>query len=446
MKSGSKPINWLLAPMMFIAAATELPPFGVCSATELFHNGGVGACDGCHGANLTGNTAPFSNISSAQENGFSVLKGSDPSSTCLICHKAPAGLRQPTNYYVATDANDLSSEKPPAQLTPAGDFSWLKNDYRWSSAGKQSSAYTDESPGGKHGHNIIAADFGYLADEENLTAPEGKYPAARLSCISCHDPHGNYRRAADGAISRTGLPIVASGSYNISPDPNSSGTVGVYRLLAGIGYQTRNLPEDFVFTSDPPAVVAPSSYNRGEISSDTRVAYGRGMSEWCQNCHTTAHKESANNLQHPAGNAAIFSETVKNCYNSYMATGNLTGTPSASFNSLVPFETGTSDYTLLKATANSDGSVRNGPGGRSNVMCLTCHRVHASGWDNIGRWNMKAELITYNGSYPGIDNDSPAQHAQGRTAAETQKALYDRPARAFGKYQKSLCNKCHAKD
>ena len=34
----------------------------------------------------------------------------------------------------------------------------------------------------------------------------------------------------------------------------------------------------------------------------------------------------------------------------------------------------------------------------------------------------------------------------GQSAAETQQAYYGRPATKFGPYQRSLCNKCHAKD
>jgi hypothetical protein len=64
----------------------------------------------------------------------------------------------------------------------------------------------------------------------------------------------------------------------------------------------------------------------------------------------------------------------------------------------------------------------------------------------MARWNMTAEFIIYNDVYPGTDNGSPAQYAQGRTAAETQRAFYDRPKTLFAVYQRGLCNKCHAKD
>ena len=91
-------------------------------------------------------------------------------------------------------------------------------------------------------------------------------------------------------------------------------------------------------------------------------------------------------------------------------------------------------------------SDSSGPSGTANVMCLSCHRAHASGWDKILRWNMQADFIIYEGMYPGIDNNSPPHLAQGRTAAETKKAFYDRLVISFAKYQKNFCNKCHVKD
>jgi hypothetical protein len=251
----------------------------------------------------------------------------------------------------------------------------------------------------------------------------------------------------DGAIGSDGLPIVASGSYNNSPNPNAGNSVGSYRLLAGKGYQMKQAAGGNPFTADPPAAVAPVSYNRSESSADTRVAYGSGMSEWCGNCHAQIHNDGNNGVRrHPAGNSAKLSmETITN-YNSYIASGNLNGNSSVAYTSMVPFEMSTNDYTILKAAANSNGADRSGPTTEANVMCLTCHRAHASGWDSMTRWNMQGEFIVYNGRYPGVDNGAPADFSQGRSAAEVQKTFYDRPARLYASFQRSLCNKCHAKD
>jgi hypothetical protein len=78
---------------------------------------------------------------------------------------------------------------------------------------------------------------------------------------------------------------------------------------------------------------------------------------------------------------------------------------------------------------------------------LPLHRAHASGWDHTIRWIMSSEFLVYHGDYPGIDDmNVPAGISQGRMRAETRKTYYDRPAISYASYQRSLCNKCHAKD
>ncbi len=396
----------------------------IISSAETFHNGGTGECSGCH-------TSP------------PALKFSDPASTCLGCHQAPLGSYLPEEHYVSTQENGAPLC---LQLSPGGDFCWLKRSYRWhpSGMGLQSDVI---SAGERHGHNIVAVDFGYESDSVHRTAPGGNYPARHLSCISCHDPHGRYRRLVDGSIGTVGPPIISSGSYTGSPSPGIDGVVGVYRLLGGKGYALKSLSGLYAFVADPPAAVSPAPYNRAETLFDTRVAYGKGVSEWCSNCHNLIHNDEAQGpSRHPVGDGARLSREIINNYNSYIASGNLKGSSNNSYTSLVPFEIGTGDYALLKSIAGSNGSNRSGPQGDASVMCLTCHRAHASVWDSMTRWNTGTEFIVFNGHYPGIDNDAPQEYAQGRTESEARKAFYDRPAGSFAPYQRSLCNKCHGKD
>jgi cytochrome c553 len=360
---------------------------------EAFHTGAVAECKECH----PGWTRE--------------LRGSDASSTCLRCHQAPAGFRIPAGAYVATADSDMPSGVPPSQMTPGGDFGYLKKNYTW----KVSSYQQRASPGERHGHNIVALDYGFAADTTYATTPDGVYPASELSCISCHNPHGR---------------IV-----------QSNGTPGSYRLLGGIGYKSSSAP-DMVFTVDPPVAVAPRDYNRSEAVTETRVAYGKGMSEWCSNCHT----RSGTGYGHSAGAGARFTPTIISNYNAYVKSGDLSGKDSESYTSIVPFEEGTDDLQILSQHAKNDGSSLNGPDANAVVMCLTCHRAHASAWDSIMRWNVAVEFIVHNSMYPGINNGSLAEYAQGRTAAETQRAFYDRPVSRFASYQRSLCNKCHARD
>jgi cytochrome c553 len=161
---------------------------------------------------------------------------------------------------------------------------------------------------------------------------------------------------------------------------------------------------------------------------------------------------STSSFVHPSGNGALLTAGGEAAiYNQYVRTGVLTGTQASSYSSLVPFEEGTDVRATLASHATSDGSAKGGPvTGRENTMCLSCHRAHATGWDHALRWNMPPSgLLTFGGSWPGTDATGAARlpaNAQGRTQAETRAAMYDRNASSFADYQKTLCNKCHAKD
>ncbi|MEK6744819.1 MAG: cytochrome C [Nitrospirota bacterium] len=394
-----------------------------------FHSGGVGPCDACHVMHGTSGS------------GSALLRGSDPSSTCLHCHERPGSIG-PSGHHISTPASDMQQGMPPRQLTPGGDFGWLRKIYIWVPDVSQAPA---TSYGDQHGHNIVAADYSYLPDALHAAAPRGTYPSASLTCISCHDPHGRYRRNIDGTTMTNGNPIGSSGSYVSSADPQSITSVGVYRLLGGKNYQPRSVAGNLAFLNDPPVAVAPDEYNRSEAASQTRVAYGTGMSEWCQNCHPGMHPVAGSGAPrtHPVGITGRIGSAVANAYNSYVRTGDLTGSAATSFLSLVPFEEGVSDIASLKAHAGTDGSFAAGPDPvSSQVMCLTCHRAHASGWNEALRWNTRTEYIVYNGLY-SQEAQAYQPYGQGRTELEAQKAYYDIPSGTFAVNQDSLCHKCH---
>jgi len=391
--------------------------FGFAGMSRAFHSGGVGECGGCH------------SMHSPKAGGSYLLVASDYSSTCLTCHEH-AGDTGPSSYHISTAAADLSAGVPPKQLTPGGDFGWLKKDYSFVVRGT-----TTNEDGDTHGHNIVAVDYGYSSDSTNTQAPGGTYLSSNLGCTSCHNPHGKWRRVSNGGIINSGAPIIASGSYDNSPVPGTGEAVGVYRLLNMINRGT------------PPMAVAPSTYNRDESTTQTRVAYGSSSVQkwgvWCAACHTNIHSD--NGYTHPVDETLGSSIAAK--YANYVKTGDMSGSSATSFNSLVPFAENTSSYSVLKNHAKNNDTFLNGPSSDDRVTCISCHRAHASGWEYALRWNMEGEFITHSGQFPGTDTTpSYPQFARGRLAAETQKAYYDRPVAKFATYQRVLCNKCHAQD
>ncbi|MBI5058132.1 MAG: cytochrome C [Nitrospirae bacterium] len=410
--------------IVFVVLAAALIALGAATAYA-FHSGGVAECMGCH------------NIHDAKSTS-ALLAGTDISSTCVNCHGASGA----SSYHIVTPDADMPAGTPPGNRTPGGDFGWLKKTYTYSP--RAGSNVVDA--GDRHGHNIVAIDFTYNADATNLTAPGGDMDATQLSCNSCHDNHGKLRRLSDGTLATTGAPIIGSGSYDTSVVPLAGQAVGAYRLLRGPGSTAGSGGKTFTAVFN---AVVPSTYNRSEAVTPTRVAYGAGISDWCATCHPDMHSGTSSLMTHPV-NQPIGVDVAAN-YNAYVGSGNMTGNSNTSFDSIVPFQMdNTTDFATLKAKAVNNGSVATGPASSDRVMCLSCHRAHATGWEYMTRWNATGnEFIAVEGVWPGTDSPvvaaQAAKYSQGRTVAETTKA-YNDTAMHYGSYQRSLCNKCHAQD
>ncbi len=397
----------------------------LASRAFAFHSGGVAECEGCH------------SMHAPKPGGSFLLVGTDASSTCLTCHEGADTV--PNGYHVASTGQPIPTER-----TPGGDFAWLKKSYSYGSGGDAS---TEEGRG--HGHNVVAIDNGYAADPVNTTAPGGSFPADQLACNSCHDPHGRYRRLANGTIVTTGAPTAASGSYP-GGDPTTSTAVGVYRLLAGNGYAKGGVTFQGV-----PAAKVPSTYNQSEAVTQVRTAYGHATTgghvswgTWCATCHPEMH--STQRYVHPVDRT--FPPGRAREYGMYVKSGNMKGTLATSFLSLAPFVEGTADYAVLASHAVSDGSQLGGPTSLDRVSCISCHRAHASGFESMLRFDVGYEFMVKAGAYVGWDNPAvgtagrgPLQ-SRGRSIADWQAAYYDRPATRWATYQRVLCDKCHPKD
>ncbi|MGD8375844.1 MAG: cytochrome c3 family protein [Acidobacteriota bacterium] len=409
-----------------------------------FHDGGVAECSGCH------------SMHAAASPTF-LLVNSDPSSTCLSCHENSSG----GSYHISTPASYFTANPTdgPLNKTPGGDFGWLRLDRTaFASYGAPLTFLGEEQ-----GHNVVASDFGYVADT-TPNAPGGTMPSNQLKCTSCHDKHGQGRITGDATaptiqtpvVGGTYDPIFGSGSYG-TEYPAAGEAVGTYRLLPGDYYDAW----DSVSYPGVPAAIVPSSYNRSEASTTTRTAYGYSPTDasgfaswgrWCATCHPAMHTDTAG-FKHKVDDQ-LPSGIVTN-YNSYVMSGDLTGVfpRGGPFTSLVPFSKNTKDMTALAALALTDDSDMSGPDTTDRLNCLTCHRAHASAWKWSLRWNGDAEFLTLgtpgNPVYPGVDTypTNAGQFNAGYTEEQMTDAYYGRAAnREFAAHQRSLCNKCHVKD
>lgn len=380
-----------------LVAGASLLTLAFASSAMAFHGGGVAHCDGCHSMHNSADNARKGSATAAD-----LMKGSDASSTCLNCHNGSPG-----SYHIAT-ANGTT-------LSQGGDFFWVKTTY--DSPNGRGGFVTSKAE--NHGHNIVAADFSFVADPTNVTAPGGTMPSNTLGCTSCHDPHGQ----VNGGTANGTAPISVSGSYGAAA-PVDGSIRGNFRLLGDAGYKQINAAAPIATSKNATA---------GTKSYGAWTNYGTGMSGWCLSCHTSLND---NTNMHPTN------VSVPNTYNSYVKTGDFTGTAATAFDSLVPFERGIADGADPALVADSTMGV---VGASDKVMCLTCHRAHGSAFENALRWDGKtSEYITEAGILtPG--GTAETIMAAGAIPYYAGGAALDVTAK-YGEHQRSLCNKCHAKD
>jgi hypothetical protein len=338
-----------------------------------FHDVGVAECAGCHTMH---NSQDGALVDAAHPAGNAyLLNNGNSSDTCLRCHAAYGQFAGGTGH------------------GGGGDFYWLTKTYTWTAHGH---AYSSE--GDSHGHNIISPAYGLAQDVTLSAAPGGIFLSQHLTCTSCHDPHGNQNfRILYG---------------NVGPGPKYDGT-------------------RFSFTSDAPLALGGSRRTvsgSGMETNEAHTIYKSGYSEWCANCHTTMHSDNTLNIVHPTGED--LGSTVAATYNAYVSSDNTSGGSQATaYMGLVPYEDVGVDLAAVDST-----NYEWGPVASDRVMCATCHRAHASPFQDATRWDMTETFLA----------DSHPQATDGNaTAADLANMYYNY---TFVTNQRSLCNKCHVKD
>lgn len=265
---------------------------------------------------------------------------------------------------------------PPAEKG-AGNFVFLLED----NLNDAPDGATNPIRGEAAGHSVVVPGRGLLPDSRNAVSPGGTFPSSQLGCTSCHDPHGN----------------------------------ASFRMLYGTGTIQGGLAT-FAF----PSIDARGIRLSGVESNGNHTAYRAGVSNWCANCHGNYHETSFAGFEHPGDHN--MSGATSPQYNRYDGDDRPTsGTQTTAYLADVPFEDPT-------AAVNST----QGPQGASRVMCLTCHRAHASSAPSAGRWDFNVALLEDDGAVSqsyAIPNpyNSPAQgtlctkcHQGGASSARSQ--------------------------
>lgn len=346
------------------------------SSALCFHDGGVAACSGCHTMHASQDGQPGPGWTPGGNPGL--LKYGNATDTCLRCHAARGQFAGGHGH------------------GPGGDFHWLTRSFTWATR----AGAVAGSPGHTHGHSLVSPAYALQPDAVLASAPGGTFLANRLGCTSCHDPHGN----ADFRMLYGAGPGPAYGDGArfafAAPAPLARGNAGT--TLPGGG---------------------------GEENDRRHSVYKSGMSAWCANCHLAMHGDDGTRFTHPTGVA--LGADIAAVYNRYVSTVDPDGGGVAvSYAGLVPFESLGIDLDMVDPSNRTTG-----PSAADHVMCLSCHRAHASPFADAGRWDFAATRL---------DVDSHPRSGDGGATTDDIANRYYGYAIANG--QRSLCNKCHAKD
>lgn len=356
-----------------------------------FHDDGVAHCNGCHTMHNSqdGVAMNFNALGTgpgtAPGTGYNdLLLFANKTDVCLNCHDGGG------SYHVWS-ADPLA---PGSWNRGGGDFVFLEEDNINDAHGGASNPIL----GHASGHSVVSAMKNTVADPVLSSAPGGTYPAADMSCTSCHDPHGT---AAFRLTYQAGQTTQSDTGHMITWDATMVGTA-------------------ISFFGGPGA---------GEDSPGNHNAYTSGYSEWCSNCHGDFHAASGN-LIHPSGE--LLDPVQVAVYNSYNGTTDCVTNPPAGG---APCGTGAFASAYLFAVPIEDAGITTtnhatgASAATSKVACVSCHRAHASSAPDAGRWDF---------SITGMAEDGHESSSFDMSA--------NLPAGYNDGFQRSLCNKCHSRD
>ncbi len=444
----------LLVASMSFAANPNVLAAGGGVRTAQYHSYDGLVCADCHTMHNSEDGASVSLGGTTGPN-HELLYRENWTDMCLSCHiqrqntSATAALPVTDSGWIAPIVMTLDGVDPAGISMPAGDFYYSNFD----PAKGHNPAYSPGEVGGTATSVFMAADS-ILGD-----APPGQTGGGSLngdnewSCHTCHGMHsrfsGSYTawrqvsRSTNGIIHTgnvTGFGVEnATGNKTQNPayEPiksNSRGDLGVTGLL----YVTTR--------KDGKPNEGADLY--ADYSDTNKNVYRGGFSSFCSTCHGDFHggdgeaEATANANTNPDGNG----RWTRHPTNILMADKTTTGPGSRKYGtgSYTAVITNTQannpnpagyDYRYPLIQADNDFSLTvTGTGttitdatiDSSRVSCLTCHKAHASQFDNMTRWDTTghAFLALNELDMEGVasDGDNPAYgcgkcHQKGGTKA-----------------------------
>lgn len=391
--------------VIFISALFALSILDIHSVqgiTGLYHSYDNIPCGDCH--SLHG-----SNDGNSGANYRELLHKKNITDLCLSCHtkgnETPMTADLPSvnnSDWVAPIVMTLDGTDPSGIAMPAGDFYWSNIDPQKG----HNPAYTN---GG------VATSQSMKADNTlGINPPGGSIINGDWACNSCHGIHDRF--GADVSAWRQLLRkvngICVTGDVSAYGVESANGNCTQNQNYEPVKSNSRGDVQGANYITARKDGNATEGANLFADESDTnKNVYRGGFSSFCAACHGDFHggnnetritdngKTRINGawLRHPS-NVRMNEPGIKYGIITYTATiSNVQGTnPNPpGYDWKYPLVQPANDFTVKKdvVSANDPSTAK----GDSQIMCLTCHKAHASKFENMTRWDPGSHSFIANG-------------------------------------------------
>jgi hypothetical protein len=430
----------MAAPAM--AAAPSALTSGGGVNTKQYHSYDGLICTDCHtlhgsedGAkvNAGSGTGAWTGTGGFRE----LLYKGDWTDMCLSCHKqgfetsATADLPSVVDSgWIAPIVMTLDGVDPAGKSLPAGDF-----------------YYSNLDP--KKGHNPAYTKGSLAAATSKLMAADstlGSLPPGGVTITdgewSCHSCHGMHSRFSGSYTAWRQVKRKVNGKV-------VTGDVSSFGVETATGNQTQDTAYEPIKSNSRGDIQGTNYVNTrkdanalqgadllADYSDTNKNVYQGGFSSFCSACHGDFHggngeirsTDNANTrvggawIKHPTNVTMDQSGGSKYGINTYKAviTNAQANNPNpAGYDWKYPLVKADADFTVKSTIASATDAATLATTDR--IMCLTCHKAHASQFENMTRWDTNAHSFIANGA----------------TDFEGEVSSGDNPA--YG------CGKCHQK-
>ena len=297
----------------------------------------TGSCSNCHTMHGSQTPAP------PQWTGRGWTPGATHAAllvaTCVGCHSnTGAGTILSDNTPVV-----LNIGTPPTAPLAGGNFYYITS---------------DDAVEHAKGHNVAGIDAKDVT--LGLTPPGGSILGSQLTCSGSYGCHGHNGRQSEDTPVADETQAVKGAHHGDDSVIDGSTVAKSYRFLLGITGK-----EDSNWELEP-------STAHNEYKGDTTFSTHNTISYLCGECHGNFHSDAG------VGNASPWLRHPTDIF--LPQTGEYaTYNPTTTYNNLVPVA-----YTDFNNPSRATAVI----------MCLSCHRAHASPFFKMMRWDYKSDNLS----------------------------------------------------